>query len=171
MSTDATAAQEKVNDQYPGEKLSLTYLGKSRTWAATINNPYPARSLYQWRKRIVRTAISLDLGGSRTDVTEDDCVVAEATAHIVEAFRALGSLKEFRSLFSEYESLDLAIRGICLTLVALDECSTEVWRVQQPGKVVCLSSSAPGTQGSARGSNALSCRRESMFSFWKTLRR
>jgi hypothetical protein len=73
----------------------------------------------------------VDLGSMM--VSDVDLVVADVTAHVLEALHYLRILEESHSVFSLSGSFEVAVRGMCLTLVALDECSGDALEFQPNG--------------------------------------
>jgi hypothetical protein len=63
------------------------------------------------------------LRGPRPEVPASSVLMAEATAHLVSAYRVLESLADSPAWFTNPTSFELASHGLCMALVALDDCS------------------------------------------------
>jgi hypothetical protein len=76
---------------------------------------------------------------------QTDELLADATAHLVEAYQAIDELLRKSSLLSKSPTFMSACQGICATLLAMDEFSQLIW----------LEAKAPCVDGSTLGSSSL----------------
>lgn len=63
---------------------------------------------------------------------DGDVLLAEASAHLVTAYRNMEALSLLAPPVVTTRSFTLAIRSLYLALIALDECSDVVWGVGPP---------------------------------------
>ena len=82
------------------------------------------RSELTLRDRVTTTASSKVQSSGAPDW---DRTMAEATAHLVSAYRAIEALSLQPSPFAATLSFGVASHNLCATLVAIDDCCTTVW--------------------------------------------
>jgi hypothetical protein len=67
------------------------------------------------------------IGGQQWQSPQTDALLADATAHLVQAYEAIDELLGKSSLLSKSPTFISACRGLCATLVAMDEFSQLIW--------------------------------------------
>lgn len=65
-------------------------------------------------------------------MSDQDALLADATAHLIEAYEAFDELSRKSSLPSTSPTFTNACRMLCATLVAMDEISQLVWVEDRP---------------------------------------
>ena len=78
-------------------------------------------------------------------MSDQDALLADATAHLIEAYEVIDELSQKSSLPSMSPTLTNACRMLCATLLAIDEFSQLVWVEDCPNGTVRASSLSTGT--------------------------
>jgi hypothetical protein len=65
------------------------------------------------------------IGQEQSDASKIASIIAAATLHVVDAYRAIEALSESEFPAGAPYSFELACQSICTALIALDECSAE----------------------------------------------